>query len=106
MWYERDRDGTVMVTEGPNGKESRKRVSASPTAAVTPSRQPSKPLYNREEGGGYFLREGHQWDDGQKSAAENEREEADHRKQELRISEKLAEKLTRHKVRNAKRAAR
>jgi hypothetical protein len=61
VWYERDWKGTVMITEEPNGKESRKRVSASPTAAVTPSRQSDEPPYH-----GYFLREGHLWDDGKR----------------------------------------
>jgi hypothetical protein len=52
--YEHDRKGTVMVTEQTNGKESRKRVSASSTAAVTPSRQTDE-----ERVHGYFVREGH-----------------------------------------------
>jgi hypothetical protein len=64
VWYEHDRDGTVMVTEEPNGKESRKRVSASPTAAVTPSRQTCKPLYTNKDGGGFFHLEGYQCNTG------------------------------------------
>ena len=80
MRYEHDREGTVMVTEHVKVTESRKRVSASSTAAVTPSRHADE-----ERVHGYFVREGHV----SVSAAIREREEMDQRRKQTRIIEKL-----------------
>jgi hypothetical protein len=87
--YEHDREGnTVMVTE------SRKRVSASTSAAVTPSREAQDRVL------GYFVREGHV------STAIKEREDIAQRKKEVLIIEKLDAKDRRSAARKLRRSAR
>jgi hypothetical protein len=93
--YEHDREGTVMVTETVKVTESRKRVSASSTAAVTPSRHADEDRVH-----GYFVREGHV------STAIKEREELDQRRKQLRIIEKLDAMDRRSKARKLKRTVR
>jgi hypothetical protein len=89
-------------------KESRKRLSASAAATCSKSGSATPPLYNDGRGNGYFVREGHAWDEGPIwiGGVKRQKEDAKERKQRLRDSEKLKEKNARWETRKARRAAR